>query len=168
MAWENAVTLGGSTGHHRPSIVVWLDPGTVTGWAWWDTYAESFRSGESEFIPLGSRLASWLNDADRLGHDVWLGWEAFTIRPGSGRMKQDGSSLQVIGVARWLAWCHGAVIVKPQNPDGRTLGLKNLKRVGWHSPGQDHANDAAAHLLSFLLRYHVLPPSLQDLLAPSP
>jgi hypothetical protein len=163
LAWSDVVAANGGISHHQPAVVVWLDPGATTGWARWDVYAAEFRSGEDNFTGTGQLMNLWLSY-----DETWLGWEAFTIRPGSSRMKQDGSSWRVIGMLEWLAFRHRATVIKPQNPDARTLGLKNLKRVGWHAPGKDHANDAAAHLLSFLIRYHVTPLSFRDLLASGP
>lgn len=157
MTWTDVTMADGTRGYQRPHAVTWLDPGATTGWARYITSSSSFQSGQLDFTDMCTQLNSWLHDEADMS---WLGWESFQIRPGSGRMNQDGSSLQVIGVARWLAHVHGALIVKPQNPDARLLGAKSLRRAGWNAPGKIHANDAAAHLLAFTLKMHVATPEV--------
>jgi hypothetical protein len=46
----------------------------------------------------------------------------------------------------------------------RNLGRSGdkLKKLGWHKPGRDHANDAGAHLLAHLLKENKLPQSDAD------
>jgi hypothetical protein len=158
LRWDAIPDVTGAVGDVEPEVIMWLDPSNPSGWATWRPRTESFSSGELSFNHLGA-LISGISDVPE---DVWLGWEAYTIRPGSGRIKQDGISLQVIGMARWLAYDQGMRQLKPQQPSDRTLGLKHLKAVGWHNPGKEDADDAAAHLLAFLLNHKVLPQSFLE------
>jgi hypothetical protein len=137
-----------------PGTVAWLDPGKTTGWASWSPTAGEFESGELLFLPLGE----WLRQ--RLSVTVWLGWEAYTVRPGGARIKFQPDSLEVIGMTRWLAYSQYARVLPPQQPSARQTGLLHLKSAGWHRPGLGHANDAAGHLLAFLLAYRLAPPEL--------
>jgi hypothetical protein len=105
-------------------------------------------------------MGEWL--ARHLDCSTWVGWEAFTVRPGSARVKFEPDSLEVIGMTRWLAYHQDARMLKPQQPSDRSIGLLHLKRVGWRVPGQDHRNDAAAHLLAFLLANQLAPAEMLD------
>lgn len=131
---------------------VWLDPGETTGCAFWQHGSMTITARELDFLTLGTWLTLVLSPA------VAVGYEDFTIRPGSGRFSQDGSSLQVIGMVRWLTHSHNAVMIPKSQPADRSLGMKHIKRAGWHTPGKGHANDAAAHLLGWAMTTGALKP----------
>lgn len=143
--WGAVSSQGGTLSGELPQRIIWLDPGKITGWASWRLTACEFESGQFPFAPLGEWLRRYLCPA------TWLGWEAYTVRPGGAHIKFQPDSLEVIGMARWLAYHQNARVLPPQQPGDRVLGARHLRAVRWVQPGQNHANDAAAHLLAFLL-----------------
>jgi hypothetical protein len=135
---------------------VWLDPGLVTGWATWDAVTAQFYSGQQAgMIEAAATVRDLLLAAPR-GHSA-IGWEAFTVRPGSSRLSLDLTAIEVIGATRWIAADLSATVLRPSQPADRMLGQKNLRAVGWHQAGPDHADSAASHLLAYLIRERQLP-----------
>jgi hypothetical protein len=140
-----------------PSQTLWLDPGGMTGWAYF-TDAFTFHSGQDEFQQLCAQLEL---TASIHGPSLWLGWEDFIITPVTATRKGSESALEVIGVAKYIATKYEVTILDPAPPSSRELGgLQKLRRLGWYNAGKPHANDAASHLLAYMIRDHVLPADL--------
>jgi hypothetical protein len=135
--------------------LAWFDPGKMTGWALWVN--ETFSSGQLPQLEVSPFLTQL---AQHFGSELDVGWERFLILPGS-RVKHDGSALRVIGVLEQVVHDHGLGQRVPQPSSSRVLGLNHLRTVGWHKRGEGHANDAAAHLLSDLLKTNRLPADLK-------
>ena len=145
---------------HSPSLTVWLDPGKVTGWATWRPADDQFLSGQvTGLLEAANRVRDIIGMVSA-GNLVAIGWEAFTIRPGSAHLDLDTTALEVIGAVQWIAAEAKATVLKPQQPSDRTLGQKHLATLGWHRPGPDHADSAASHLLSYLITTRQLPAEL--------
>lgn len=141
-----------------PSLVLWLDPGLVTGWATWRPAAALFTAGHvTGVIAAGELIDEMLSLADGNGA---VGYENFTIRPGSSRLRLNTTALEVIGVTKWAAHLAGCRVLPQLQPDARKLGEKHLKTVGWNRPGPDDVTSASSHLLSYLLQERQLPASL--------
>ena len=140
----------------QPDILVWLDPGLTTGIAWFN--GERFDSCQLIFQDVGVWLTSHLLGLRERAH---VGWEHYVVTGGGGRFGTPAPSLETIGMTRWICHEHGATILPAQPSSARKLGGDDkLKRLRWYKPGKRHANDAANHLLSYLLRTHSLPPEL--------
>lgn len=140
-----------------PSQIIWIDPGRTTGYAFF-TNSASFHSGQLEFQSFGEQLEM---TCEVNGSSVWIGWEDFIINRMTASKKGSECALETIGVCRYLAQKYDCTILEPATPSSRELGsLLKLKRLGWHKPGQVHANDAAQHLLAFMIRDHALPEDL--------
>lgn len=147
-----------------PAAVVWLDPGLLTGWAIW-TDDHQFTSGQLGFEDLGFFLEA---DAEQLGPDMAIGWEQYIVTQGGGKAGTPKHSLKVIGMVEWLCLRHGVNVLASQPSASRKLGGDlQLKRLGWYRAGKRHANDAASHLLSWLIREGTLPSHLADKLCTS-
>lgn len=128
-----------------PLIIVYLDPGLTTGIALLD--GDRFQSDQLGFIPTGSAIAEL---AAKHGHQLMIGMEDYRVIGNGG---DPTYSLKVIGMVTWLAHKHAAVMLPLRASADRKLGDDDkLKRLGWWNPGHDHANDAANHLLSHVIR----------------
>ena len=153
-AWLAVPDAAGNAGYEAPAIILWVDPSEVAGWITWRPRTGLVDGGEFHMFEIGQMLSRWK------GLDIWLGWEMFTIRPGTSRMTKDTTAPECIGMLRWLAHYHNYRILKPQTADARILGVKNQQAIGWYTPGKDDQNAAAAHLLSFALEHELLPPHM--------
>jgi hypothetical protein len=151
-------------------MTIWLDPGKTTGIAGWDYANEQFTSIEVgddlKALGLHLELLASMQDggiiSDMPGR-IELGWERYVITPGNTRHGTAYWSLEVIGVAHYLALKHGFTILKPQMSSAMAACTdERLKKIGWHKPGKPHANDAARHLLRYMLKAGTLPVEIWD------
>lgn len=136
------------------TAIVWLDPGKLTGWARLDA-EETFLSGQEEFNRMDELIDHWTAIG---GPGLWLGWEMYIVTPGGGSVGTAHYSLEMIGAARSACRRHGTTVLRAMPSSARKLGDDaKLRKLGWYRPGHRHANDAANHLLAFLLRERLLP-----------
>lgn len=138
--------------------MIWLDPGKVTGWAALERFTE-FSSGQATFGEIDDLVNAWcFLSRERL----WLGWERYIVTQGGGRTGTAEYSLEVIGAVKSACRRNNVTVLPAMPSSSRKLGddLK-LQRLGWRKPNARHANDAANHLLAWLLREGRLPPELQ-------
>lgn len=141
-----------------PSILLWLDPGGTTGAAW-------LRHGQfhCDQVTGTVQFGEWLED--RLNDEVYgsceVGWESYLVT--GARSAESTIALRVIGVAEYLAHRYGAGVL-PEVPSSARTVISNdvLKRLGWHTPGLDHANQAARHLAAWLARERLLTPDQRE------
>lgn len=130
----------------------------MTGIATWNAADELFGSHQDDWRGTGEFLETM---AVHLQGDLAIGYESYHITPGS-HVKHDGSALMVIGMVRWLAHRHGAIMLPSQQPSARRLGLSQLTKLDWHRPTKGgHADDAAAHLATYLMKTNTLPDGLK-------
>jgi len=138
-------------------VVIWLDPGKTTGIAFYDTVDGYFTSSQYDFAATGEYLDGMMTT----WNDLAIGWEQYIIAPGHSGTA--AFSLEVIGMTRWLAHHHDVLVLPAVPSAARKLGSDDkLKKLGWYTPGTRHANDAAAHMLAWLLRTKKLLPELQN------
>lgn len=138
-------------------FVIWLDPGQTTGIATYNFNGGYFLSSQHDFHATGEAIDGLLREYD----DAVVGWEQYIIAP--GHRGTAAFSLEVIGMAKWLAHLHDATTLQPVPSAARKLGSDDkLKKLGWYIPGMRHANDASAHMLAWLLRTKLLLPELQQ------
>jgi hypothetical protein len=90
-----------------------------------------------------------------------VGWESYLVT--GARSADSTDALRVIGVAQWLAHRYSAEVL-PEVPSSARTVVSNdlLKRLGWYTPGLDHANQAARHLAAWLAREHLLTPDQRE------
>ena len=142
-----------------PAVVMWYDPGLTTGWAYLENGRE-FNSGQCRFEDVGSALTTW---AEALGRHLWVGWELYNVTQGGGKSGTPKYSLETIGMLKWICHANDVTVLKPVPSASRKLGDElKLKKLGWRKPGLVHANDAAQHLLAYMLRTGRLPAHLLE------
>ena len=145
------------------TCILWLDPGRTTGWARLRDN-QHFESGEA-----------WVQLAGDIMHDhcaqsgrALAGWEQFNITPATYRLKGSSEAIEVIGIIRWLAVRHGAEVLPAASRQARmTVAPDVLRKLGWWKPGLPHANDAARHLLAWMIRSGTLEEEHKAILAES-
>lgn len=134
--------------------VLSVDPGPSTGYAVWEN-AVPEPTPSTEFF--GAYVHEPYDAIDIVRAELIRGGvdavvcEAFRI--GGQRGRDSNVTIEIIGVLRWM--CHKADVHFEEQAPG--LGLKfagtrwaKLRRLGWYSPGPDHANSAAGHLIYYL------------------
>jgi hypothetical protein len=140
--------------------VIALDPGETTGWA----YVEDDRVKIGQ-LPWQD-AASWVHDYVAAAvnrhktHEVTLVSEAFVVTQATVKKSRDTSSLELIGVCRYLATRYLAkpLVLQSASDAKSFVDDDKLKRLGWYVKGEDHARDAARHLALYLVRIKVLNP----------
>jgi hypothetical protein len=148
-------------------ITIWLDPGKTTGLASWDHRNGIFTSVEAiDLLTAGSWIEMLMvaNDGE-----IEVGWERYVVTPAGIRGGTPYWSLEVIGVARYLALKYGLTILPPQMSSMMAIATdERLKLVGWHKPGKPHANDAARHLFRHMITTNQMPRELYRKSFPPP
>lgn len=129
------------------SYVLAVDPGGTTGWA--------FRRPQDGVISGQDDFNSFVYDADRLVRnqvDVVV-CERYVITAETLRKSRQTTALEVIGFLRGACYINGAEFVLQSPGDAKRFATdERLKSAGWYVPGQPHANDAARHLLLYLVK----------------
>lgn len=140
------------------SFIVWLDPGKTTGLAWYDIDADRFGSGQYDEHELAQVMDSLVAvHRERIA----IGWELYLQ---TSRSK--GVSKYSVGeIAKMKALCRdqGIPELKGQPSSARNFQstVVFLRRLGWYKRGQQHANDAAAHLFRWLIKQHPIPQNIR-------
>lgn len=147
-----------------PDVVMWLDPGKTTGAAWWIDPTAVFGSGEydAEGVDLLLRLTAGKYPGEKLA----VGCEGYNVTSGGPRTGTPEHSLKVIGLVEQLAVELGFTLLKQVPSSQRKLGLLWSRRMGWRKRGKRHANDAAAHLLTWLMARKPMPSFVREKLFP--
>jgi len=140
-----------------------IDPGQTTGVALMDTDT-GFRSLEVEggLIPAVDSMRGILSRAQ---YDVLI-YEKFEIHNSTTKtdLTDAYTALYINGNAIVLAAKLGIRVVEQRPKDklfANSSQWRTLKAVGWYTPeGDGHANDAAAHLVKYMVDKHLLPDAL--------
>jgi len=141
-----------------PPVVMWIDPGLMTGLAWmWN--GRQFQSGEYGFMEA-SRLVEWT--CATYGDSCWVGWERFTIGPRTPPVDAH-HAIEMIGVTRMWAQRFGCRILTPgQQATPKPPEQRALKQLGWWLPGRKDAQSAAGHMLRWLIAEGEAPPAVRE------
>lgn len=131
-----------------------IDPGGKTGIATYNTETAEFDSYE---VPSG--LEGFTKHYWTCGGREWfrtfddIVMERFLINAGTFKKSPQYDALYIIGFVLGVAQIHGPNVVL-QTPVQRKFATDDkLKQMLWHRPSQGgHMNDAARHLLTFLVK----------------
>lgn len=125
-----------------------FDPGKMTGWARLSPGGE-FQSGQLEWYDS----LYFVHETLKSGGRPDIVCEDFIITSETVKKSRQSYSSEGIGVLRFLTKSYGCRF-EIQTPAAAKSFSSNdkLKRIGWYVPGQDHANDAARHLLLYAVK----------------
>lgn len=142
-------------------IYLSIDPGGTTGFAW-------LVEAEPGQFMFGGAQVSGRYEAERFVREAVLGWpmglvgmgqgctviiERWDVRANTHQLTNQDDPRYIIG---WVdGFCHHEDIPYHEQKPAQAKKFATdpaLKRVGWYLPGQDHARDAARHLLTFLAK----------------
>jgi hypothetical protein len=144
-----------------PPAVLWIDPGGMTGLA--SLVSSQFHASEHPFEQACDRIAGMCANYN---YALAIGYERYTILPGTHKLSAQTQALEIIGVVRYLARIYHCQLLQPaqqHTPDQHEQA--ELRELGWWVPGQDDSQSAACHLLRWLRRANCLPPELARVLA---
>lgn len=132
--------------------VVVIDPGRTSGIAIWQPDWEKPSLKEADFLTTCQLIEEMASD------DVAYVLESFTITARTAQLTQAPWSLEIIGVARYIALEHGRDLVLQKPADAKRFATNpRLKALGWwHKGGGGHANDAARHLLLYVAQKRLI------------
>jgi hypothetical protein len=152
-----------------PPVVLWADPGKMTGLAVLHTNTMNgpghvFQAEELEFMAACQVVE---NICESWQHNMAIGWERFDINESTHRKTQGGvkDAMHMIGVLRWLAYssnCRTLPEAHQHTPDAAEQ--KMLKTLGWWVPGKNDAQSAACHMLRWLVQEGELTPAMREAL----
>ncbi len=141
----------------RTEVIIAVDPGKMTGWAIRGT-DESMIAGELEWYGFLKWVEEYVKAAIRVGYDVTLVCESYTITPATIRKTRQHWSLEIIGCLRYWSLRHAGKELVLQSPASAKSFSTNekLKALDWYVPGRGHANDALRHLLLYLVAENMI------------
>jgi len=143
-----------------PPLVLWIDPGDMTGLAWLDG-GQNFYADEFPFMQAAARIETTCRAVPR--GSCWTGWETYTIDPRRPQINAH-DALGMIGIARMWAYRHGCQVMTAE-PGQRNVATRvMLEAIGWWIPAKNDAQSAAAHMLAWLLRVNEVPPRERQIL----
>lgn len=136
--------------------VLWFDPGETTGYAMYDIRRDEFRAGQLTLTGVGEMLTSLVHDQ---AVELAVGYERFIVTDQGSKYASPEYPLKVCGIIDWLVYHHRYTMLKAMPSSSRNLGRDGgkLHKLGWWTPGKVHANDAAAHLVAWLLKTRKMP-----------
>lgn len=144
-------------------VIEWFDPGQTTGAACLDLETGKFFSGQYDPGELALHLLTMSRVS---GVRLLIGYEQYLAAGGPQRGTSKHSQ-GAIGVIESTAMQCGITLLKPVPSSSRIVASPAfLRRMGWYTAGKPHANDAARHLLAFLLRQHPVPAFVRERLFP--
>ena len=144
-----------------PQMVWWLDPGKTTGWACLGL-GTKFRCGQGTMEEVGEELDT---AAALFLSDMSIGYEQYIVTPGGGVTGSAEPPLKTIGMIEWICYLNGCHLLKPvPSAMRKVVTVDMLKRLGWYVPGQDHAMQAARHLLAWTLREKLVTADMMDVI----
>ena len=144
-------------------VIEWLDPGKTTGVAVLDMESGRFFAGQYSKDELPLHLFEM---SVAYGQRLRLGYEQY-LAAGGPHKGTSKHSQGAIGVIEAQVECHGITLLKPVPSSSRLVASPAfLRRMGWYTPGKPHANDAARHLLAYLLKQRPMPAIVRDRLYP--
>jgi hypothetical protein len=135
------------------TLVAAFDPGVTTGVAW----LKDGVFGAEQFDEHS--LYEWVDSQCELFDHIQI--EQFIINAATIRKVRVYDSLYLIGYLRYAAWRCGfpTAFTKPSDVM-KPFDDAALKRAGMHTPGKEHANDAARHLAHRLVKTRALSGSI--------
>lgn len=134
-----------------------FDPGTITGFATWDSELEIFEWCELSPMAALDELAAQLEDQTI---ELVVG-ERFTISMRTLQSSRRGShdALDVLGGARYLCYVRGVQLELQQASDAMSFVTdERLRHLGLTPTG--HARDATRHLVLSLVRHGFISPAM--------
>lgn len=146
----------------KPKTIIAVDPGTTTGMFQVLVEPDSFTNLLwMQFTTV--QVADYLLDLSAMEPN-WstLVMEKFGVGQRTHKASRDGvnDALNLIG---WIRLSHklgtfpNVNLIEQDPAAGKTITDKLLQGIGWYKPGNRHANDAARHVVRFLLNRHYIP-----------
>jgi hypothetical protein len=135
-------------------LILAVDPGGTTGFALNDGSETAPLVGECDFPLFVRMVESWL--VSRTDAHFTVVAERYVITGQTLRKSRETTALEVIGYLRSLYYRHPQQVseLELQMPgDAKAFSTNDrLKTTGWYKPGFDHGNDAARHLMLWLVK----------------
>lgn len=130
--------------------VLAVDPGKMTGWAWWGQQAGVWRFESGELPHL--EFLRWADTIVQPHLFPFVVCENFIITAATLKKSRGESwSLKQIGCLEYWCAVRGVDFTLQKSADGLTFGsTERLKQIGFYVPGKGHSNDASSHLITWL------------------
>lgn len=139
-------------------LLLSVDPGGMTGLAFYDSGGGFFEAEELEF-QAAARWIDYKLNLKRADEEMILVCEIFTVNAHTARHSRQYDALELTGVCRYLAHIHDAQFVQQTPAQRKVISNDQLRKLGWYNTSPDkHMIDAAKHLTVACLRRGVLKP----------
>lgn len=131
-------------------VILAVDPGLMTGACRW--FAGSGLEHGFQLPHLDFLDWAWASLQTR-GHETVIVVEEYRINSGTVKKTPAPWSTETIGTLRWMARVTGARFEEQTAADAKAfITNERLRAAGCWFKGQEHARDAARHLLLYMAR----------------
>lgn len=134
-------------------IIVGIDPGNVTGMAWWDLDKEDPTQWlEQPYDGFGNALRKWIDWGRLKEEEITVGVEKYTMTPGIKTAQP--YALMNMGIIEDQCRLYGVPFhYHLPSTTKRQVSNTLLRKLGWWTPTKDgHVNDALRVVLCELSR----------------
>lgn len=150
-------------------IILGIDPGQMTGLAWWDVEAQAvYVSAQQPAYQAVLNVWEWLEHhrdsaVPQEYEVVQVACEKYVIGPRTLQATRQYDALHVAGAVRFKCQELGVLYTEyPPSESKRLVTDERLQRLGLWQPGRGHVHDATRQVLTHLAREH--PTRFQGLL----
>jgi len=131
-----------------------VDPGPHVGVAAWTNVGLMGEGTE------GFAAWTWTPEEFYAQVEAWVAASDVIVcedfRISGPRAREANVTIEMIGVLRFLCSKAGKTFVTQEPGAYKFAGSDKLKRLGWYTPGPDHARSASGHLVKYLAEANLI------------
>lgn len=134
-------------------VIIAFDPGVTTGYSITTQHMDFYMAGQEPYAAIAGsfeRLVSRLSMWSRLESLVII--EDYDLTPRPNAYKEAKITLKLIGALGYIAESYGFKVKFPSPAEREIATYKYMQKMGFWTTGQKHANDAAKHLVTHLIK----------------
>ena len=141
----------------EPRIIA-VDPGGTTGLAFHGFEYPPLEREQTDHLEMLSGLYELLGEHIVKDIPVTIVCEKFFITGQTSKKSRQTEALRIIGALEWMCDYSGAHFVLQPPSDAKDFASNDRIRAAglWHVGGAGHANDAARHLLLYMVKHRMV------------
>ncbi len=139
-------------------IYLAIDPGLATGLAWLVGEGGGPYKFTSDIIDTGDRfdVEEFVAQTLAIYNDITVIIESWEVRKNTFTLSNQEDPRYILGAVEYLCRSHNVTYHEQTAGQmkafaNRPVEFHKVRRLGWHKSGPGHDNDAAGHLITYLV-----------------